>query len=258
MSTVASPRVLAFGCHPDDVEFMAGGTLALLAEHGWEIHVATMTGGEVGSPTLSSEAIRERRLEEAAQAAAVIGGPYHCAGGRDLEVEYNAFYRKAATRVVREVDPSIVLAPPPMDYLADHEQTSLLVRNAAYIAPVRLYDCGAPATARCPHLYYWNAVGLKDIFGRPLPVHFGVDTGSVFAVKERMLACHASQREWLASLGWDSYLEVMREWSLAQGRMIGREHGECFIQHLGSGYPEDDLLGQVLADRRVELARGVS
>jgi LmbE family N-acetylglucosaminyl deacetylase len=247
-------RVLAFGCHPDDVEFMAGGTLALLAALGWEVHIATMTGGEVGSPTLSSEAIQKRRLEEAARSAAVIGGHYHYAGGRDLEVEYNSFYRKIATRVVREVDPAIVLAPPPMDYMADHEQTSLLVRNAAYIAPVPLYDCGAPAIAKCPHLYYWNASGLKDIFGRPLPVHFGVDTGSVMAIKERMLACHASQREWLAALGWDSYLEVMKEWSRAQGRLIGREHGEGFIRHLGAGYPQDDLLGQVLGDRCVECS----
>ncbi len=39
-------RVLAFGCHPDDLEFMAAGTLALLAERGYEVHVATMTGGD--------------------------------------------------------------------------------------------------------------------------------------------------------------------------------------------------------------------
>jgi LmbE family N-acetylglucosaminyl deacetylase len=249
-------RVLAFGCHPDDVEFMAAGTLALLAERGWEVHIATMTGGEVGSPKLSSRAIQRKRLKEAASAAAVIGGHYHWAGGRDLEVEYSDFYRKAATRVVREVDPAVVLAPPPMDYMADHEQTSLLVRNAAYIAPVPLYRCGAPATKSCPHLYYWNAVGLKDIFGRPLPMQFGVDTGSVMATKEQMLACHASQREWLAALGWDSYLEVMKEWSRAQGRLIGREHGECFIQHTGSGYPQDDLLGQVLGELCVVIGSG--
>ena len=38
-------------------------------------------------------------------------------------------------RVMREVDPLIVFTCPPMDYLADHEQTSLLVRNAASITP---------------------------------------------------------------------------------------------------------------------------
>ena len=41
-------RVLAFGCHPDDIEFMAAGTLALLAERSFEIHMATLTGSEVG------------------------------------------------------------------------------------------------------------------------------------------------------------------------------------------------------------------
>jgi LmbE family N-acetylglucosaminyl deacetylase len=249
-------RVLAFGCHPDDVEFMAAGTLALLAKRGWEVHIATMTGGEVGSPTLSSKAIRKKRLKEAESAAAVIGGHYHYAGGCDLEVEYSSFYRKAATRVVREVKPAVVLAPPPMDYMADHEQTSLLVRNAAYLAPVPLYRCGAPAIKRCPHLYYWNAAGLKDIFGRPLPMQFGVDTGSVMGTKEQMLACHASQREWLAALGWDSYLQVMKDWSRGQGRLIGRKHGECFIQHLGSGYPQDNLLKKVLGDLCVALSEG--
>ena len=40
-------RVLAFGCHPDDVEFQCAGTLALLAERGYEVHIATMGGGEL-------------------------------------------------------------------------------------------------------------------------------------------------------------------------------------------------------------------
>lgn len=244
-------RVLAFGCHPDDVEFMAAGTLALLAKQGYEVHIATMTGGEVGSPTLSREAIRAVRLKEAAASAAVLSGHYHYAGGCDLEVEYNEVYRRAATRIVREVDPLIVLTNPPMDYLADHEQTSLLVRNAAYIASVPLYDCGtpAPATKRFPYVYYWNAIGLKDIFGRPLPLHGVVDVSAVMATKEKMLACHASQRDWLAAHnGWDSYVQTMREMSQDQGRLVGRAHGEGFIQHRGNGHPGDDILKHILGE----------
>lgn len=57
-------RVLAFGCHPDDVEYFAAGTLALLAEKGYEIHVAVLAGGEVGHPTMKPQEIRERRLVE--------------------------------------------------------------------------------------------------------------------------------------------------------------------------------------------------
>ncbi len=254
--TSLAKRVLAFGCHPDDVEFMCAGTLALLAQSGFEIHIATMTGGDVGTATQTRVQIRARRLREAAAAAAVIGARFHFAGGCDLEVEYNCAYRKMATRVLREVDPYIVLTLPPMDYMADHEQTSLLVRNAAYIASVPLYGCGVPTrpTKSFPYLYYWNASALTDIFGRALPLHFGVDVGTTLKTKATMLACHESQREWLAfHNGWDAYIETMRDWTRRQGRLIGCEWGECFIQHLGNGHPQDNILKKILGKRCVEI-----
>jgi N-acetylglucosamine malate deacetylase 1 len=222
-------RVLAFGCHPDDVEFLCAGTLALLAGKGYEIHIATMTGGEVGSPDLTSQQIREKRLGEAARAAAVLNGRFHYAGGSDLEVEYNAAYRRMATRVMREVDPLIVLTCPPMDYMLDHEQTSLLVRNAAYIASVPLYDCGMPTTPtrRFPYLYYWNAVAMTDIFGRPLPLHFGIDVTSVMDTKHKMLACHASQRDWL---------------SFPRARLVGLHHARPGAARRRRAADADDLL----------------
>ncbi|MCD6415693.1 MAG: PIG-L family deacetylase [Planctomycetes bacterium] len=249
-------RILAFGCHPDDVEFMAAGTLALLADRGYEIHIATMTGGEVGSPDLTSQQIRAVRLKEAAASAALIGAAYHYAGGHDLEVEYSAEYRRMAVRILREVNPRIVFTLPPMDYLADHEQTSLLVRNASYIASVPLYDCGAalPPMAHFPYLYYWDASGGADIFGRELPLHFGVDVTGVMEKKEQMLACHESQREWLRfHNNWDQYIETMKQHSAVQGQRIGRPHGECFIQHLGTGHPQDNILKDILGELCVEI-----
>ncbi len=254
-------RILAFGCHPDDVEFMAAGTLALLAAQGYEIHLATMTGGEVGHPTLPPQQIRARRLEEARQAAAVIGAQYHYAGGYDLEVEYNARYRKMAVRVLREVDPLIVFTNPPMDYLLDHEETSKLVRNAAYIASVPNFDCEVPTTptTRFPYLYYWNAQNLTDIFGRPLPLSCAVDVSSVMATKEAMLACHRSQREWLAHHNeWDNYLETMRRQSHDEGARIGVPFAEGFIQHHSSGHPTDNILKTLLGEQCIEIVQGVN
>ncbi|OGV83618.1 MAG: hypothetical protein A3K19_07725 [Lentisphaerae bacterium RIFOXYB12_FULL_65_16] len=251
----ARDRVLAFGCHPDDVEFMAGGTLALLAKNGYEIHIACMAGGEMGSPTQPAQEIRAARLHEAETAAFVLGGRFHYAGGQDLEVEYNDFYRRQTTRVMREVDPLIVLAPPPADYLVDHEETSRLVRNAAYIASVPNYDCGVPTrhTRRFPYLYYWNAVGLKDIFGRPLPITMRVDISSVIRTKKKMLACHESQRQWLAHHNqWDEYTETMKRWSRAEGEAVGAEFAEGFIQHLGNGHPQDNILKQILSELCIE------
>ena len=250
-------RVLAFGCHPDDVEYMCGGTLALLAQRDCEIHIAVMAGGEMGSPTLAPALIHAQRMEEARAAAGVIGARFHYAGGHDIEVEYNAEYRRRAMRVMRAVNPTIVFTHPPTDYLIDHEETSRLVRNAAFIGPVPNYDCGEPSrpTSRIPHLYYWNATGLKDIFGRPLPLTCAVDVAPVFETKVRMLTCHASQREWLRSLNFcDDYVDMMRRMAEEEGRAAGRALAEGFILHRGEGHPQDNVLQQLLGRACTELS----
>jgi len=249
-------RVLAFGCHPDDVEYGVAGTLALLAQKGYEIHIADMTGGEVGHPTMKTQEIRKIRLEENARAAAILGGKFHCAGGHDLEVQYDAEYRKRAVRVIREVDPLIVFTAPPMDYLADHEETSKLVRNACYIASVPNYDCGVSLkpTNRFPYLYYWNASRLRDIFGRPLPLHMVVDVTAVIETKKKMLKCHESQFEWLRYHNkWQNFENIMLRDTHEQGKLINVEYGEGFIQHLGTGHPTDNILKRILGDACVEL-----
>ena len=250
-------RVLAFGCHPDDVEFICAGTLALLAQRGCEIHIAIMAGGEMGSPTLPRDEIRALRLKEAQAAADVIGARFHFAGGHDIEVEYNAEYRRRAIRVMRAVNPTIVFTHPPHDYLPDHEETSRLVRNAAFIGPVPNYDCGTPTTptSRIPHLYYANAIGGRDIFGRPLPLTCAVDISAVLETKTRMLACHTTQREWLrAIMNCDEYLDLMRKLAANDGQRAGVAHAEGFIQHVGEGHPQDNVLKQLLGDACIELS----
>jgi LmbE family N-acetylglucosaminyl deacetylase len=44
--------------HPDDIEFTCAGTLAHLKRAGWDIHLATMTAGDLGTATLSRGAHR--------------------------------------------------------------------------------------------------------------------------------------------------------------------------------------------------------
>ena len=242
-------RVLAFGCHPDDIEFVCAGTLALLAEKGCEIHLAVMAGGEAGSVELRPRQIRTKRLDEAQKAADVIGAKFHYAGGCDLEVEYNSHYRKLATAVIRKVKPDVVLTNPPVDYLADHEMTSLLVRNACFIAPVFNYDCGTEdePTKKVPTLYYWSPMGGVDNFGNPAQLHFGVDISSVLETKTRMLQCHQSQLEWLRYMnGWDEYTQNMIDESKQMGKRFSVDMAEGFIQHLGNGYPKENILAKIL------------
>jgi len=64
--------VLSVLAHPDDAEFLCAGTLIRLArEHGWQVHIASMTAGDCGSAELPPERIAAVRREEGARAAPV-------------------------------------------------------------------------------------------------------------------------------------------------------------------------------------------
>ena len=76
-----------------------------------------------------------------------------------------------------------------------------------------------------------------------MPVDFHVDVSRVFDVKRRMLACHASQREWLLRQhGMDEYLESQAKWGAHRGAEIGVDKAEGFRQYKGHPYPQDNLL----------------
>jgi len=136
MSDVA----LALLAHPDDAEFLCAGTLIRLAhEHGWQIHIASMTPGDCGTAEHSADEIARIRRLEGAASAAQIGGAYTCLEECDLLVAYNTESLKKATDLLRKVRPRIVFTHSPDDYHLDHEMTSRIVRAAAFAAPVPLF-----------------------------------------------------------------------------------------------------------------------
>jgi LmbE family N-acetylglucosaminyl deacetylase len=243
--------ILSILAHPDDAEFLCAGTLIrLVREHGWQAHLATMTPGDCGSAVLPPEEISRIRREEGAKAAGVLGACYHCLDERDLLISYNERALDRVTRLFREVRPRIVLTHSPADYMLDHEMTSALARAAAFAAPVPnfLRDRGhAPALDRIPHLYYCDPIEGKDPLGREVPPGFAIDISGVIDTKAAMLACHASQREWLLKHhGMDQYLQALRDWGGYRGKPYGVAYAEGFRQHLGHSYPQDNLLGQLL------------
>ncbi len=245
-------KVLAIHAHPDDVEFQCAGTLALLKRAGASITIATMTPGDCGSSELPSEEIARVRRNEAARSAELLGADYHCLEFRDLHIVHDNPSRKRVTELLRRVRPDIVLTAPPVDYMSDHEVTSLLVRDACFNASVPNYrtdadpDPAEPLT-KIPYLYYVDSVEGKDHFGREIRPDFIVDVSEVFELKLEMLACHESQRSWLLRQhGIDEYLESCRRWSGARGRQVGVQYGEAFRQYLGHPYPTDNVLKQLL------------
>ena len=76
--------VLSIQAHPDDAEFTCAGTLALLQKKGWQVHIATMTPGDCGSATLNRAEISNIRKQEAANAAKLLDGQYHCLECEDV------------------------------------------------------------------------------------------------------------------------------------------------------------------------------
>jgi LmbE family N-acetylglucosaminyl deacetylase len=243
--------ILSVLAHPDDAEFLCAGVLIRLArEHGWHVHIATMTPGDCGSMDTCADEIAATRRAEGARAAAVIGATYHCLEERDLRVYYAERPLERVTRLLREVRPDVVLTHSPADYLLDHEMTSTLARAAAFGAPVPNFFAGqghAPALPHIPHLYYCDAIEGKDALGRAVEPTFFVDISPVIDTKAEMLAAHASQRDWLFKHhGMDHYVQSMRAWSARRGREAGVAHAEGYRQHLGHGYPQDNLLARVL------------
>src|SRR5262245_45865127 len=192
-------RILAIHAHPDDVEILAGGTLALLADAGHHLTIVTMTPGDCGSAELASEEIARIRRGEAAAAARRIGADYLCAEFRDLTIFNDERSRRRIVEVLRRTRPELVMTSSPIDYMCDHEATSTLVVDACFAAPARNYWTGAveaaPLLAAIPHLYYMDPIGGVDREERPVTPDFYVDVERVFGRKRDMLAEHASQRQ---------------------------------------------------------------
>ncbi|SHE35165.1 N-acetylglucosaminyl deacetylase, LmbE family [Mariniphaga anaerophila] len=241
--------VLALFAHPDDAELMCTGTLSLLKQQGWEIHIATMTPGDKGSAVHNREEISAIRKSEAKNSARLLGGTYHCLEFEDVYIMYNRDTINAATALIRKVKPDIVFTASPVDYMVDHEMTSLVVQTACFCCGIKNMEVEETAFEPTPYLYYSDALEGKDKLGRPMPPSIYVDVSKEMALKEKMLACHASQRNWLLEHHkMDEYILAMKRFTESRGQEIGVGYAEGFRQHLGHGYPQDNILKVVLGE----------
>lgn len=241
---------LCLMAHPDDCEFLAAGTLALLAEREWEIHIASSTPGDGGSATKNPIEIATIRREENVQSANIIGATYHCLELRDCHVTFDAESIRRAINLVRAIAPTLMFTHSQQDYMMDHEVTAQLARSASNgcIVP----NCGnGPVLpgSRIPHLYYSDPVGIIDHDGLPANASVVVNITSVYEKKLAMICAHASQRDWLrAHYGVDEYTRMLDEWSARRGMTIGVPRAEGFRQHRGYGYPTNCLLSEMLGN----------
>ena len=248
--------VLAVHAHPDDIEHLAAGALAVLAAKGHRILIATLTAGECGSDATDLSATAAIRKAEAARAAALIGADYRCADLPDLGVFNDDPARRAVTELTRWAAPEVVITASPADYHPDHEAASMLVRDACFAASVPNYRTGpAKPLAAIPHLYFMDPIGGRDREGRPVVADFGVDVAAGFALKQQMLAAHESQAAWVARQhGIADHLASMETWTRRRGGDFGVPAAEGFRQYRHQPYPKTPRLQELLGDALLTAA----
>ncbi|HBG27787.1 MAG: hypothetical protein A2Y10_03295 [Planctomycetes bacterium GWF2_41_51] len=240
---------LALCAHPDDAEFMCTGTLALLHQKGWQIHIATITPGDCGTAELSREQISKVRKAEAAASAAFLNAGYHCLECDDVFIMYDKPTLLKAIELIRIVQPAIVFAPSPDDYAIDHEMTSRIVWTACFAAGIPNVKTREKPYGCVPYLYYVDPEEAKDKLGNQIGASCHIDISSQMVLKEKMLCCHASQRDWLkAHHGMDEYTASLKRHAGMRGKEIGVEYAEAFRQHLGHAFPQDNVLKSELGN----------
>jgi LmbE family N-acetylglucosaminyl deacetylase len=238
---------LGIFAHPDDAEFVCAGTLSLLKRAGWTIHIATMAPGDKGSAEYTRLEISKIRKAEAEKSVLLLEGTYHCLEFDDVYILYERETINRTTALIREVRPDIVFTSSPADYMVDHEMTARIVQTACFAAGIKNMDVEEHPFEPVPYLYYSDPMEGMDIFGKPVEPSIYVDISTEMEMKGKMLACHESQRNWLlAHHKMDEYILSMKRFAEKRGKEINTRYAEGFRQHLGHGYPRNNLLKEQL------------
>ena len=156
---------IAIFAHPDDVEFMAAGTMILLAKAGYELHYFLLCSGNCGAVSLGPNEIRGVREAEARKAAEIIGAEFHPCISDDLELVYSVENLRKVTAVIRHAHPEIVLTHSPQDYMEDHMIASRLAVSAASLPLWRRW---------CLRVGLMDAPGHRKIHDTPVPLAGGL------------------------------------------------------------------------------------
>lgn len=239
MSKVA----MAIAAHPDDIEFMMAGTLALLKEAGYEIHYMNLSTGNCGSLETDAATTARIRVEEGKNAAKVLGAEFHAPITNDFEILYQLDLIRKLAAVIRKVKPQVILTHSPIDYMEDHMNTSRLATTAAFVRGIPNFDAGVPAAGNydCA-IYHAMPHGLLDPLRRKVIPDVYINTESVVSKKRDALLEHKSQQSWLEdSQGMNSYIATMEDFSLRVGKMSGRfTHAEGWRRHLHFGFSANE------------------
>jgi len=109
-------RILCIYAHPDDTEFMVGGSVARWADEGAEVTYCIITDGAAGSNTPGEDLrqlVKTREAEERAAAAILGVKDVIFLGYADGMLEPSLQLRRELTKIIRQLRPDRVVCGDP-------------------------------------------------------------------------------------------------------------------------------------------------
>ena len=223
------PRSMFIFAHPDDIEFVAGGTAALWAKEGSEVIYVMVTDGNVGShdeDMTQDKLIKTRRDEQ--RAAAEVAGVKECVflGYHDGLVEATLSLRKELVRLVRQYKPNAVVCSDPTAVFIsetyinhpDHRAVAKAAVEAVFPASeMGLLYPEMEAEGLTPHkanyIYVTNSGEAANYY---------IDVSEVMDIRLKALMQHQSQ------FGeWDP-TEMVQQWNGETGKKVGFKYAESY------------------------------
>jgi N-acetylglucosamine malate deacetylase 1 len=218
-------RVLAIGCHPDDLEIGCGGTLAKYEKLGHDVIMCHLANGNLGHAIIQPDELREIRTKEAENAGSLIGVEVINGDIGDYLVYDTKEARDRVVGIICYAKPDIIITHSPNDYMPDHVATSKLVFDAAFGATLPHYEPAKPVHPKVTPIYYMDT--LAGINFNPTEY---VDVTDTLEVKLEMLKKHESQINWMLHHDHIDFVDFVRTCAKFRGLQCGAQYAEAFTQ----------------------------
>jgi LmbE family N-acetylglucosaminyl deacetylase len=217
-------KIMAFGAHPDDIEFLCAGTLAKYHQAGHEVAIAISTNGEVGSASLKKPEIAAIREKEARASASLIGAQFFWMGYPDEFLFNSREVRLHYIEVIRQFRPdTIICTDKDADYHPDHTTTGQIIWDTHVMVTVPNIETASPPCAKIPEIVYMDTVA-----GVNFHPEFYVDISAQWETKAAMIACHQSQEAWMVQQYGVTSVEFGQTLARLRGFQAGCRYAEGF------------------------------
>jgi LmbE family N-acetylglucosaminyl deacetylase len=207
--------LLAFGAHPDDIEFACGGVVAKEVHLGRPAHFVICSKGEAGS-----HGTPQQRIAEAKRSARLLGASLEWIQlDGDAHLEIKAVHAIKLARIVRRVRPGIVLAPSVVENQhPDHWRLGCLVRDAVRLARYGGVKELRKAASHAIQQLLFYAVTPEAEPRESTPVFIDISAPHLVAAWTAAMQAHASQTAARA------YVELQLTRARANGLRAGVNH----------------------------------